>query len=352
MPTSIRAKSHAKFLVKMMNTQKNSHKNSTFIAALCRANEAKLVGEARFRRIAETSSLNEALSVLGESGFGGENKEGESYRDVIESEEKSFVEFVKENAPDSACRSHFLIPYDFGNAEALVKSLSLGLNPEKYLCLDGDFAISELTDYITSGKDCGLYPELKNAIDLAKSAFSSDKNPSGMKINADFVREKFKCQMRLAKHEFFKKIIEREVVSVDISACLRAADEEQAQKMLITVKNGKKTVGLSADKVQALVEKNAAKLKKAFEGDEYKKIAALALERYEAGLPFIELEREAKGFGTSFLNGEKFTELSGEFVFANYCYRRKNELYCAELCLTAKANGLSGDEILKRLIVV
>ncbi len=336
----------------MMNTQKNTHKNSTFIAALCRANEAKLVGEARFRRMAEASSLDEALSILGESGFGGENKDGESYRGVIESEEKSFVEFVKENAPDSACRSHFLIPYDFANAEALVKSLSLGLNPEKYLCAVGDFSIEQITEYITSGKDCGLYHELKSAIDLAKSAFSSGENPSGMQINADFVREKFKCQMRLAKHEFLKKIIEREIIAADISACLRAANEEQAKKMLITVKSGKKIVGLSADKVQALTEKNVAKLKKAFEVDEYKKIAALALERCEAGLPFIELEREAKGFGALFLNGEKFTELSGEFVFAHYCYRRKSELYCAELCLTAKANGLSGDEILKRLIVV
>ncbi len=327
------------------------NKNPTFIAALCRANETKLVGAARFKRMAECASLEEALTVLGESGFGGENSAAEGYERMIAAEKKSFISFIKENSPDAACKAHFLIPYDFKNAEALVKSTFLGLNPEKYLCEEGAFGISELMNYIVDGKDCGLYDELKSAVDFAKDGLKKGE-ASGAKINAFFVKKKFECLTRLSKHSFFRDIIEREVTAANISACLRSNSIEQVNDMLISVKNGKKTITLTPKQVKALVEKNAIDLKKAFETSEYKGLATLALEKSVAGLPLIELEREANGFGATFLDGEKYTELSGEFVFSHYCYKRKNELYCAELCLTAKANGVTSEEIIKRLIAV
>lgn len=327
-------------------------KNSTFVAALCRAGEGKLAGSARFKRMAESASLEEAVSILKECGFGGgDNFAASEYQKIIEAEERAFTQFVKQNAPDDCCEAYYLIPYDFRNAEALVKSLSLGLNAQKYLCAEGKFTAAELTDYILKGKDCGLYHELKGAIDSALNEFKSGA-PSGMRINAEFVRAKYACLARLARHSFFQQAVEHEIMSSNISACLRSESEETAKLMLITAKVGNKTVGLTNEQITALVEKNEAKVKKAFDGSEYKQAALNAAAQGANALPLTDLERESGSFCVNFLNDKKYSELSGSFVFALYCNRRKNEIYCAELCLTAKANGIDQSEILKRLIVV
>lgn len=326
-------------------------KNSTFVAALCRAGEGKLAGAARFKRMAESASLEEAVSILKECGFGGgDNFSASEYQKIIAAEELAFAQFIKQNAPNAACEAYYLIPYDFRNAEGLVKSISLGLEPQKYSCAEGKFTVAQLTDYISSGKDCGLYAELKAAIDNALSEFKSGA-PSGMRINAEFVKAKYASLARLAGG-LFAKPVEREIIAADISACLRSDSEETAKLMLITAKIGNKTVGLTTEQVTALVEKNEAKVKKAFEGSEYKQVALKATAQSVSALPLTDLERESFGFEVSFLNDKKYSELSGEFIFSLYCSRRKNEIYCARLCLTAKANGVSSNEILKRLITV
>lgn len=326
-------------------------KNSTFVAALCRAGEGKLAGAARFKRMAESASLEEAVSILKECGFGGgDNFSASEYQKIIAAEELAFTQFIKQNAPNAACEAYYLIPYDFRNAEGLVKSISLGLEPQKYSCAEGKFTVAQLTDYISSGKDCGLYAELKEAIDNALSEFKSGA-PSGMRINAEFVKAKYASLARLAGG-FFAKPVEREIIAADISACLRSDREETAKLMLITAKIGNKTVGLTTEQVTALVEKNEAKVKKAFDGSEYKQVALKATAQSVRALPLTDLERESSGFEVSFLNDKKYSELSGEFIFSLYCSRRKNEIYCARLCLTAKANGVSSNEILKRLITV
>lgn len=329
----------------------NTQKNSTFVATLCRSGEAKLVGAARFKRMAESASLSEAVSILKESAFGGgDNFSAGEYQKIIAAEEELFVSFVKQNAPNEACAAHYLIPYDFRNAEALVKSLSLDKNAQKYLCAEGKFTAEQLTDYILNGKNCGLYPELKTAINNALNEFKSGA-PSGMRISAAFVREKFLCLMRLSRYGFFKQAIEREIIAANISACLRSQSEQTARLMLISVKNGKKTIALTNAQITALCEKDVQKAKKAFEGSEYKQTALFAIEQCAAG-PLIDLERESMGYCVSALNDKKYSDLSGEFVFSLYCNRRKNEIYCAELCLTAKANGVAPEQILKRLIAV
>lgn len=327
-------------------------KNSTFVAALCRAGEGKLAGAARFKRMAESASLEEAVSILKECGFGGgDNFSASEYQKIIAAEEGAFVQFIKQNAPNAACEAYYLIPYDFRNAEALVKSLSLGLEPQKYSCAEGKFTVAQLTDYISSGKDCGLYAELKAAIDNALSEFKSGA-PSGMRVNAEFIKAKYATLARFAGRAFFAKPVEREIIAADISACLRSDNEETAKLMLITAKIGKKTVGLTTEQVTALVEKNEAKVKKAFDGSEYKQLALKATAQSVSALPLTDLERESYGFEVSFLNDKKYSELLDEFIFSLYCSRRKNEIYCARLCLTAKANGVNSNEILKRLITV
>ena len=327
-------------------------KNSTFIAAFCRANEAKLVGAARFKRIAESYSIDEAVAVLKESGFGGgENYAADEYEKLIAADEADLAAFVKSYAPDDKTELYFLLPYDFYNAEALVKCLHSGFSDEKYTSTEGAYTIGELKDYISGGKDCGIISELKNAIDQANTLLKSGVQ-SGMQINALFIKAKYACLMTRAKYDFLKDVLSREIIAADISACLRSESEEYAQKMLISVKNGKNAAGLTPAQISALVLKDEVKVKNAFSGSEFLPLALSSLERAKKGMPLTELEKFSVGSGVTLLADKKFTELSGAFVFSSYVYKRKNEISCARLCLTCKANGVNSEEIVKRIIAV
>ena len=54
-------------------------------------------------------------------------------------EEKLTLDFVREYAPDESCLSYFLLPYDFYNAEAIVKCVFSGNSADKYVGEEGFF---------------------------------------------------------------------------------------------------------------------------------------------------------------------------------------------------------------------
>lgn len=331
---------------------KKQRKNPTFSATVCRSNEAKLVGSARFKRIAESGSLAEAVAILKESGFGGsENYAADEYEKMITADEAGLVSFIKDYAPDDETELYFLLPYDFYNAEALVKCLHLGLSHEKYTSVEGNYSIAEIKDYVLNGKDCGLIAELKTVVDQANELLKSGVL-SGMQINALFTRAKYTCLMRVCKHDFLKDVLIKEITAADISACLRSENEEYAQKMLISVKSGKKSAGLTSAQIAALIEKNEVKVKNSFAGSNFEKLALSAVEKSKKAMPLTELENASGSAGVTLLADKKFTDLSGAFIFSSYIYRRKNEIACARLCLTCKANGAPADEIIKRLLAV
>lgn len=331
---------------------KKQRKNPTFIATYCRAGESKLIGSARFKRAAESADLSDAVAIIKESGFGGgESFAAEEYEKLVSAEEKAFVSFIESYAPDDETELYFLLPYDFYNAEALVKCHSLGFDPEKYTGAEGEYTAAELSDYILNGKDCGLIKELKFAIDEANALLKSGAK-SGMQINALFIRQKYACLSRVCGHGFLSEALCDEIIAANISACLRSENADYAKKMLISVKCGKKTASLTSEQISALIEKNETKAKSAFSGGAFEKLAPLSIEKSKKGLPLTELENYASSAGVTLLNDKKFTDLSGAFVFSSYAYRRKNEIACARLCLTCKANGAPSDEILKRLSAV
>ena len=82
----------------------------------------KLLGADKFARLAESSSLAEAVRVLVESGYGGGVAVAENdYEQLLRHELDSAMALIKELCFDTNAAKYFLCKYDYANAKTLVK---------------------------------------------------------------------------------------------------------------------------------------------------------------------------------------------------------------------------------------
>ena len=91
----------------------------------------RLLGADRFTRLAECSSLVEALRVLNENGYGGgiTVTNPNDYELILRAELDWTLALLKELCYDKKAVAYFLCPYDYVNAKILMKS--------KYLRISG-----------------------------------------------------------------------------------------------------------------------------------------------------------------------------------------------------------------------
>ena len=364
MPKSTRAKFRARFLTKMNDKKR---KDPIYITATCKAREKGMVGEERLKRMVESQSLADALGVLRESAFGsGETVEGNAsgydYESLIKREQKKFVEFVKEYAPDDGCEQFFLLPYDFYNAEIAVKCDALGLDESKYASTEGEFTLEQIIALVKGERAVRGVDFPKELAEAVAEASGKLKRGAldGAGVNSLFTRKKYECLLRVCGKDYLRAILKKQINATDISVCLRSSDRKTAESMLIgkyLSEKGGKTAGKTSDyltdgQITSLIEKDEAKAAKAFSDSDLKALALSAVNSAKSGEPLSALERETGSFGAKKMLENKYTELNGERPFVLYCFCKRNEIACVRTALTGKANGLDPARIERMLLAM
>lgn len=320
-------------------------KSITYITAACKAAENKLLGKDRIRRMTEAASEKDALAVLKESSFGGDAGDADA---LIRNEERRTLDFAREYAPDDACLYFCLLPYDFYNAEAVVKSLFNGYPVEKYVGENGLFTVEELIavaegrDKTADGKAVSEMPkELVGAIRQAQAALKDGGN--GVVTGTIMKRAEYSCMLRVCKHAYLKRMLVAKLDALDISICLRSGDEETAKSQLIDGGT------LTPAQISALCQKDEKAVAAAFAGSDLKELAIKSLKAACDGKPLVELEKEINGGAAKRMYDGRFTEQSGTLPFVAYVLRRMYETACVRTILSGKTNGLDGERIAERL---
>lgn len=331
---------------------KEIKKSITYITATCKAAENRLLGKERIRRMAEAASEKDALAVLKETSFGG-GTDGADSDSVIKKEEKLTLDFVREYAPDESCLSYFLLPYDFYNAEAIVKCVFSGNSADKYVGEEGFFTVDELKTVAESlfkaGKDAEKIDGISNKmpaelIGAMKEAFAAlDGGGNGVVTGVIFKRAEYACLLRVVKHSYLKKMLVSKLDAINVSVCLRTADYESAEKQLI---NGGT---LTEAQKCALCEKDEKKVAETFASHPLKETILRSVKAIKDFKPLVDLEKEINGGGASRMYDGRFTEQSGTLPFVAYVSRRLYETACVRIVLSGKTNGLDGEKIAERL---
>lgn len=312
-------------------------KDILFIDAACKAREKYLLGKDKLYRLSEAGSYDEGMRLLREYGFGKSAPEGARLCDIIFSEEEDLIAFVREYAPKGGTKYFFLLPYDFMNAEALLKCRKLSLSDEKYLTHEGALTIDCIRGAV-NGKPCGI-KEIDEAISVASALFE-EKAPSGAEVDAVFTAYLYKAYKRLVTGGAAKEIIRTEAGLKNISVALRAESREEYDLLKIPCGT------LSAAEEDALLTGDADKISDCFKGSYLYDYVSGALR--DIGGPLVAYEKLADGYALERLKKTRYF-LHGTEPYLLYVLYRKADIRNVRFIMVSIQNGADSKTIKNKL---
>lgn len=304
--------------------------------------EKFLLGE-RLKRLCE-GSADEAFRQLTENGFGAgaDALSSHDYEALIAAEERNTDDFIMRYAPSSAVRDYLMLPRDFHNAEALVKSEYLSLDAKKMLAPEGNYPIAVLTNAVQSG-DYDKIGELGEMVKQAVALFSDEeKKPTGAEVGALFVRGLYRALQRSCrKDRAVSSILARKADMLNLLTAFRSDNAKAAEQMYVAG-------GKLSEKDLVRVFGDAERCERAFARSNYSAFVQACFEARRAGLPYTHAERMAAHCEIDDLSRRRFA-LNGSEAFLYYVFRRRLECEDVRILFVCLHAGMKEGEIKGRL---
>lgn len=318
--------------------------DTTYTNGVIAVREKRLLKDKLFR-FCEVG-VEDAFRMLSESGYGnGETAASVyEYENLIEAEERAVDEFVFTYSPSEAEKKFLLLPRDFHNAKALVKSAYLGIDEKKLLAPSGLFPIAQLSDCIKAGnfapiKEFNAY--LGGACEEVTALLQEE--PSGAKAGAIFEKALYNALWDTVKgNAVLKRLLSQKVDCINILTSLRAIDFAQAQGQYLA--GGTLT---EAEKENFFTQ-DIEKLRRTFSKTPHSEFVGLCLDAKEKGLPMTEAEKIVGSFDVWYFEKRKF-DLKGSEPFLYYVYRRRAENANVRIVFACLLAGETEREIKRRL---
>lgn len=305
--------------------------NSDYLSAMCSSREKYIISKEQFEKLA-SGSLEDAIRALRENGFG-----EDSYidaEDLVKSEEKKLINFIKEYSPNESYKQYKLLSYDYYNAEALLRCHYLNIEESKLMSIEGIYSISEIKGYIEKGKG-EISSILMETIDKGKALFEKEE-ATGKALNNLFTKNKFKELLIVSKK--FKKFVKVQIDILNISMAIRSKDERYLKESFIDGGD------ISLETCIKIVKDTVV----AYDLGEYKEVALKAIEEGNNKRALVELENYSDSYTLKELMTRKY-EAYGNDKFYIYCEYKGNEIRNARILFVGLAAEVGSSEIKMRL---
>lgn len=301
--------------------------------------EKTLLGEDRLKRMID-GNADDALKILSEVGFG----TGDSVKTEIDAvstyETAKLCAFIKETAPDEKTAKFFLYPFDFKNAEALIKSKYLKTEPELFPC--GYIDEKALKEKIFSDS-YGTLPSAMGVALLTSDKVFVERTESGQLINSLFTKALYEELFALnVQNPYLEKILRAKADMINIGIALRTRDYESAKGQFVHEGAINKTL------LKAVCEEDFDKIREKFRFHDYKDAVYAALNGIESGKGLKDFEKMSDGFAVKIINKNKYNQ-EGIFPFIRYCFYKFADIKNARIILVGHSGNLTGEEITERI---
>ena len=296
-----------------------------------------LLGGERLKRMID-GDFGNALKVLSETGFGAGASDGFSVDALIEKETTKLAEFIRTASPNGIIRDFFLLPYDFRNAESIVKAKFLKTEPVTNAC--GTIDPKVLKERIFSDDYKGL-PEF-----MAKALSESDRlfvegSADGNAINVLFVNGLYEQLFDLKTEKTLREVLTRKADCLNIGIALRSRNFERAKRQF--VKRGR----LTDNELKTLCESDFNEITEKFAFSDYKAEISAAVNGLENG-SLKEFERISESRFVKEINKERFST-EGIMPFIRYCAYKFADITNVRVILVGLSVGIPREEITLRL---
>lgn len=157
-----------------------ANKEYIFASARVRGAEKNLLTRELAEKMADSRDVDEALRILLDLGYGGEDAEMQDHADtdsLLSHELIKTYDFILEVAPDKSVFDPFFCPYEYHNLKVLLKAEFAGTDPTPALIHIGTLLPEELSVMVRERDFLSMSEIMRNAVSEAIEVFSRTKDP-------------------------------------------------------------------------------------------------------------------------------------------------------------------------------
>lgn len=317
-----------------------------YITSYIRARESSLLTSERINRMLDSKSVEDAVKVLEECGYGVmTNLSSVGLEKKFSDRRDSIMRDISSSSPSKDIVGTFRAKYDYHNAKVLIKSEAADSDGKTLLSGAGRIHPEVLADaYVRD--DLKMLPSLlAEAMREAKDVLARTDDPR----LADFVLDKayYSEFSRLAAEsgsEFLVKYGKLTIDSANLRTAVRSARMDKDTSFLRTVLTDGGNIGL--ERILSVFSSNAP-LASLYMGTPLYS-AALAGDEAIAGGRLTRFEKLCDNALTSYLSSAKLSGFSERVLIAYIC-AIETEISTARIIMTGLMAGLSSETIRERL---
>lgn len=303
-----------------------------YSVAKVRAVETRLLDRVKLQRMAEAADVEEAVKILKESGYEGDDPEIMLSREL----EKTYA-FLRDISPSKEAFDIFLVKNDYHNIKVLLKAEFLGKDFDFLLTESGRYPARLMKNVIENRSMKQLPQMMQEAVEQAVALFEKTGDPQLCDLELD--RAAYREMQEMAQETgsaYVQDIVATmaDLINIRILARVRRMGKG-VDFLLRALADGGKL------KKTELVRDAQAKLSELLKGTPYESLA-----EHESDI--AELEKQADNFLIGYIKKAKYITFGIEPLVA-YLIAKENEIKLARIVLTGKKNNLPADVIKERL---
>jgi len=309
-----------------------------YATARVRSLETRLITREAAELIADATSVEDALKIIGELGYGelGDNPLGGLEKALADEREETFS-LMREISPSAEIVDVFSLKFDYHNLKAIIKASALGQSADSILIDAGQVPAGELKRCLNESDFSKLTPSMAEAATDARDTLARTGDPQ----LADFILDRayFSELIGYANRsgsEFLSGYVRLMVDIANLRSTVRAQRQGKAPSFIRSLLIGGGNI--SADSI-------LADTKSAFASTP---LSAAADEGFSEKSGFTAFERMCDDALMEYLRGARYMAF-GDAPLIAYLAACENQISLIRILLTAKLAGLPAEEIRERL---
>lgn len=309
-----------------------------YAVARVRCKELDLLNHQDIDQLMASTSYEECLKLLEDKGWGGENKDADA---ILSFENEKTWSFIRELTSNLSAFDILLLPTDFNNLKACIKSAVTNTEPHNAYIAGGKLPIETIKKAI-SENDFSVLPD--NMREVAKEAYTTMLHThDGQLCDAILDRACLNEIMHSGENsdnDVLREYAELSVAIADIKIAVRSCKTKKTLAFIGSSIAPCKT--LDAGRLIRAASQNLDELFAYLSVTPYAEVTEKLKKSYSA------FEKWCDDKIMSLIKGQKVNPFSIGPLFA-YVIARQNEISVVRIILSCKLNGLDDNIIRERL---
>jgi V/A-type H+-transporting ATPase subunit C len=312
--------------------------------------ETRLLDKAKFDRMIDSNSAEEALKMLQETEYTNvmtSVKRAEDYEVMLSSELKRIYHEVYDMSPVKSIVDIMSIKYDYHNIKVLLKETFLQKDFSNMLIPVGMIEASKLKVSIDTNSLTDLNHIMRKGIEVAIEDFTAKADPQRIDIILD--EAMFEEMTTIAKSlgdSFTRKYVQTAIDLTNIKSLLRVKKQNKGREFFLSVVidggliDKESLVLLLNDAVENIASKLSY--------TNYAEVLKQGIDGYISKGSASLLEKLVDNYIMNMMKDAKMIAFGGEPLLA-YIYAKETEIKVIRIIMVGKLNNITGEVIRERL---